>query len=52
MGSFPPSNYNVYIFLCVDYVTKWVEEITSVDNDAQFVANVLKNNAFARFGIP
>lgn len=52
MGPFPPSNYNVYILVYVDYVTKWVKVITYATNDAQIVSNFLKTNAFARFRVP
>lgn len=34
MGPFPTSNSNVYILVCVDFITKWVEAITCVANDA------------------
>ncbi|CAJ2668382.1 unnamed protein product [Trifolium pratense] len=52
MGPFPSSYSNLYILVCVDYVTKWVEATASVANDAQTVVNFLKKNVFARFGVP
>lgn len=52
MDPFPAFKSKVYIMVYVDYVTKWMEAITCVANDAQIVANFLKNNVFARFGEP
>ena len=37
MGPFPPSLGNLYILLVVDYVSKWVEDITCLRNDANTV---------------
>ena len=37
MGPFPPSFGNQYIFLAVDYVSKWVEAIACLRNDANTV---------------
>lgn len=34
MCHFPLSNFNVYILICVDYVTKWIEVVVCVANDA------------------
>lgn len=42
MGPFPLYNSNVYILVCVDYVTKWVEVIAYVANEAQIIAKFLK----------
>lgn len=33
-SSFPLFNYNVYILVCVDYVTKLVKALASVANNA------------------
>jgi hypothetical protein len=52
MGPFSSSYKNLYILVCVDYVTKWVEATACVANDAQTVINFLKKNVFARFGVP
>ncbi|GAU51000.1 hypothetical protein TSUD_131520, partial [Trifolium subterraneum] len=52
MGPFPSSKSNLYILVCVDYVTKWVEAIASPKNDAHTVVNFLKKNIFSRFGVP
>ena len=52
MGPFPPSFNNLYIFLAVDYVSKWVEAISTRTNDASVVAKFLRSNIFTRFGTP
>ena len=52
MGPFPSSFYNKYILVCVDYVSKQVEEITSPTNDARVVTRFLRKNIFSRFGTP
>nr|XP_016494264.1 PREDICTED: uncharacterized protein LOC107813505 [Nicotiana tabacum] len=52
MGPFPPSRGNKYIFLAVDYVSKWVEAIAFPKNDAMVVAAFVKKNIFSRFGTP
>lgn len=52
MGLFLPScGYN-YILFAVDYVSKWVEAITTPTNDAKVVLKFLHKNIFTRFGIP
>jgi len=52
MGPFPSSSRNEYILLVVDYVSKWVEAIPSRTNDAKVVVKFLRENIFARFGMP
>lgn len=52
MGPFPQSNSYLYSFVCVDYVTKWVEAIACSANDSRTVTDFLKKNIFARFGVP
>ncbi|MCI55705.1 protein NYNRIN-like, partial [Trifolium medium] len=52
MGLFPPSNSNLHIVVCEDYVTKWVEAQACKANDAKIVVNFLKKNIFTRFGVP
>ena len=52
MGPFPPSYSNLYILLVVDYVSKWVEAIPTLTNDAKVVAQFLRSHIFSRFGIP
>ena len=52
MGPFPPSFNNLYILLVVDYVSKWVEAISTRTNDASVVAQFLRSHIFTRFGTP
>ncbi|KAL4376644.1 hypothetical protein GQ457_02G032840 [Hibiscus cannabinus] len=52
MGPFPSSFGNLYFLLFVDYVSKWVEAITSLKNDSKTVLKFLHKNIFTRFGAP
>ncbi|CAN6560291.1 unnamed protein product [Malus baccata var. baccata] len=52
MGPFPPSFGFTYILLAVDYVSKWVKAKATRTNDSKVVANFVKTNIFARFGMP
>ncbi|KAM1050644.1 hypothetical protein ACFX1Q_032341 [Malus domestica] len=52
MGPFPSSHGFVYILLAVDYVSKWVEARATRTNDSNVVADFVKTNIFARFGMP
>jgi len=52
MRLFPSSYFYLHILVCVDYVTKWVEAIPCVANDAKTVVNVLKKNIFTRVETP
>ena len=52
MGPFPSSYNNKYILLAVDYVSKWVEAISTQTNDAKVVLKFLKKNIFTKFGTP
>ncbi|CAN6560167.1 unnamed protein product [Malus baccata var. baccata] len=52
MGPFPPSFGFTYILLAVDYVSKWVEAKATRTNDSKVVADFVKTNIFARFGMP
>ena len=52
MGPFPPSFGKNYILVAVDYVSKWVEAVALPSNDAKVVVKFLKENIFARFGVP
>ena len=49
---FQSSNGFVYILLAVDYVSKWVEAKATRTNDSKVVADFIKSNIFARFGMP
>ncbi|KAM1636640.1 hypothetical protein ACFX1X_014782 [Malus domestica] len=50
MGPFPSSHGFVYILLVVDYV--WVKAKAIRTNDSKVVADFVKTNIFARFGMP
>ncbi|CAN6579330.1 unnamed protein product [Malus baccata var. baccata] len=52
MGPFPLSHGFLYILLAVDYVSKWVEAKATRTNDSKVVAEFVKSNIFARFGMP
>ncbi|KAM1602333.1 hypothetical protein ACFX1Z_029062 [Malus domestica] len=52
MGHFPPSCSFTYILLAVDYVSKWVEAKATRTNYSKVVADFVKTNIFARFGMP
>ncbi|KAL4346483.1 hypothetical protein GQ457_17G000070 [Hibiscus cannabinus] len=52
MGPFPSSHGDLYILLAVDYVSKWVEAIATLRNDAQTVMKFLHKHIFTRFGVP
>lgn len=52
MWPFPSSYNNKYILLAVDYVSKWIEAITTPTNDGKVVLNFLWKNIFTRFGTP
>ncbi|KAM1376157.1 hypothetical protein ACFX2F_037927 [Malus domestica] len=51
MGPFPSSFGFTYIFLAVDYVSKWVEAKATRTNDSRVVSNFIKTNIFSRFGM-
>ncbi|RVW66330.1 Gag-Pol polyprotein [Vitis vinifera] len=52
MGPFPMSFGHSYILVGVDYVSKWVEAIPCRSNDHKVFLKFLKDNIFARFGVP
>jgi len=52
MGPFPSSYFFLHILVCVDYVTKWVEAIPFLANDAKTFVNFLQKNIFTGFGAP
>ena len=52
MGPFVVSFGYVYIFLAIDYVSKWVEVKATRTDDSKVVTNFIKSNIFSRFGIP
>ena len=50
MGPFPSSLGNKYILVIVDYVSKWIEVMAIIPNDAKVVKKVLKKIIVPRFG--
>lgn len=52
IGPFSSSFINTYIFLVVDYVSKWVEAKTIRIDDAKTIVNFFKTQVFVRFGVP
>ena len=52
MGLFVSSDWMKYILVAVDYVPKWVEAITLVNNEGNSITAFLKKNIFSRFGTP
>ncbi|KAM1977689.1 hypothetical protein ACFX16_014462 [Malus domestica] len=52
MGPFPSLYGFMYILLAVDYVSKWVEAKATRTNDSKVVADFIRINIFARFGMP
>ena len=52
MGPFPPSFGNLYIFLVVDYVSKWVEAKACPRNDANTIVGFVQRNILSRYGAP
>ena len=52
MGPFPSSLGYKYILVMVDYVSKWVEVMPTLTNDARVVKKILQKLIFPRFGTP
>ena len=52
MGRFPNSCGYPHILVAIDYMSKWVEAISSCTNDHVVVVKFLKEYIFYRFGIP
>jgi len=48
----PPSNQKVYILVCTDYMTKWVEAKTLIRANEESVLAFLFEEIFVRFGVP
>ena len=44
MGPFPPSFGNLYILLTMDYVSKWLEVVACLRNDANTVVRIVQRN--------
>ena len=50
MGPFPPSDGKEYILVVVDYVSKWVEAISTRTNDHREVIRFITRCIFGRYG--
>eukprot|EP00253_Pinus_taeda_P008533 PITA_08533 len=48
----PPSNQRVYILVCTDYMTKWVEAKTLIRANEESILTFLFEEIFVRFGLP
>jgi len=52
MGPFQSSRGNKYILIVVNYVSKWVDVVTSPTNDSRVVVKLFKKFIFPRFEVP
>ena len=52
MGPFPSSFGNLYIHLAMDYVSRWVEALACLINDAITMVGFIKRNMLSGFGAP
>ncbi|XP_012480943.1 uncharacterized protein LOC105795833 [Gossypium raimondii] len=52
MGLFPSSFGYLYILVCVDYLSKWVEAFPTRTDDAKTVVKLRKTNILNRYGVP
>lgn len=52
MEPFPSSFGNLYILLTVDYVSKWVEAMVTLKNDAKKIDSFQQKNILTCFGAP
>uniref|UniRef100_A0A3B3WD19 Gypsy retrotransposon integrase-like protein 1 n=1 Tax=Poecilia mexicana TaxID=48701 RepID=A0A3B3WD19_9TELE len=53
MGPFPRSKKgNVFLFVVIDYFTKWVEMFPIRDSKTQKLITILREEIFTRFGVP
>ena len=48
----PPSKQKVYILVCIDYMTKWVEAMDLVKSNDQSIIDFLYGDIFTHFGVP
>ena len=51
IGPFPLAFGFLYILVAIDYVSKWIEAIPSLNSDHKTMINFLKYNILSRFGI-
>ncbi|MCO5595168.1 hypothetical protein L7F22_049207 [Adiantum nelumboides] len=55
VGPIAPPAYRThaqYIFVAIDYLTKWVEAKATTKNDSKITAQFLYENIFTRYGLP
>jgi transposase InsO family protein len=52
MGLFPKSKQCEYIFVVVDYVSKWVEALPCRAADSNHAKRTFAETIFPRFGVP
>jgi hypothetical protein len=52
VGPLPSSQGYKHILVAMDYVSKWVEAIPTVNADAKAVCRFFKTVIFPRFGVP
>nr|XP_016477568.1 PREDICTED: uncharacterized protein LOC107799022 [Nicotiana tabacum] len=52
LGPFISSYGNKYILVAFDYVSKWIEVVALLTNDAKGVIGFSRKNIFTRFGTP
>ena len=52
IGPLPSSQGNKHILVAVDYVSKWVEAMPTVNADAKAICKMFKTVNFPRFGVP
>lgn len=48
----PPSKIKLYILVCINYVTKWVDAMALPIAIEEFVVNFLYEDIFIIFGVP
>ena len=46
------SNGHRFILVAIDYITKWVEDVSFTSITKNFVARFIKHNLICRYGIP
>ena len=52
MGPFPPLFRNLYILVAMEYVSEWIEAITTPKKDAKTVIKFIHKNKLTLFGAP
>ena len=52
IGPFSSSFRNEYILLVVDYMSKWVEPVSTRTTEARVIVKFLRENIFSMYGMP